>query len=229
MQIKTPAQLEDPRDKQKFVFHRTVFRRFIVGTFRLLLPIVIKVETKGINNIPTKGPVILASNHLTNYDVFPMQMVIDRPLFFMAKSDLHKNPRLDYALRSLGAFPVHRGQKDQWALQHAEKVLDNEQILAIFPEGTRSKGRGLKAGKTGAARLSIQKNCPIVPAAIKGSHTLFKHFPKRSEISISIGEPMTLMPGESTLGLTDRLMFSIAAMLPEELRGVYSQRPKGFD
>ena len=229
MQIETSNQFEDPRDKQNFVFHRTIFRRFFVGTFRLLLPIVIKVETKGFENIPKKGPVILASNHLTNYDVFPMQMVIERPLFFMAKSELHKNPILDFALRSLGAFPVHRGQKDQWALRHAEKVLDHEQILAIFPEGTRSNGKGLKAGKTGAARLSIQTNCPIVPTAITGTHLMFQNFPRRSEVSITVGDPMILMPGESTLGMTDRLMFSIADLLPEELRGVYSHQPKGFD
>lgn len=229
MQIETSNQFEEPRDNQKFVFHRTVFRRFVVGTLRLLLPIVIRVETKGFGNIPKKGSVIMASNHLTNYDVFPMQMVIERPLFFMAKSELHKNPLLDSALRSLGAFPVHRGQKDQWALHHAAKVLDHEQILAIFPEGTRSNGKGLKAGKTGAARLSIQKNCPIVPTAITGTHTMFHNFPRRSEISIIVGESIILMPGESTLGFTDRMMYSIADMLPKELRGVYSQRPKGFD
>ena len=96
----------------------------------------------GAENLPADGCVILAANHLTNFDVFPMQLCLPRPLFFMAKSELHKNPILDAFLRACGAFPVFRGKKDQWAIRHAEKVLEHGQVLAMFPEGSRSKGRG---------------------------------------------------------------------------------------
>ena len=222
------VQIEDARDLKKFVFHRTFFRKVLVGTIRAILPLIVKIETKGLDNIPPTGPVVLVSNHLTNYDVFPMQMVIQRPLFFMAKSELHKNPIMDAALRSVGAFPVHRGQRDQWAIRHAAKVLENEQVLALFPEGSRSKGHGLRAGKTGAARLAIQKGCPIIPVAIAGTHMMFKDFPKRTKIKFVVGEPIQPDPSESTLNLTDNMMFSIADLLPEDLRGVYSKRPVGF-
>jgi 1-acyl-sn-glycerol-3-phosphate acyltransferase len=136
---------------------------------------------------------------------------------------------MDAALRSVGAFPVHRGQRDQWAIRHAAKVLENEQVLALFPEGSRSKGLGLRAGKTGAARLALQAGCAIIPVAIAGTHKMFNDFPKRTLIKLVIGEPIQPDSKESTLSLTDRMMFSIADMLPEDLRGVYSKRPIGFN
>jgi 1-acyl-sn-glycerol-3-phosphate acyltransferase len=132
-------------------------------------------------------------------------------------------------LRYLGAFPVFRGEKDQWAMRHAQKVLEHRQVLAMFPEGSRSKGRGLRAGKTGVARLAIQNNCPILPVAVDGSHRMFRQFPRRTHIKITIGEPIYPHPGETTLGLTDRMMFTIADILPEELRGVYAKKPVGFN
>jgi 1-acyl-sn-glycerol-3-phosphate acyltransferase len=219
----------DPRDRKRYIFHRTLFRKILVSILRVLLRAIMVIDTKGLEQIPSNGAVILASNHLTNFDVFPLQMVIMRPLFFMAKSDLHKNLLADAFLRNLGAFPVHRGQRDKWAIQHAEKVLDHGQILAIFPEGTRSKGRGLRAGKTGTARIAIKMGCPVVPVAVDGTQNLFKSFPKRTSIRIVIGKPIYPKPDESTLGLTDRIMFSIAKILPAALKGVYAQKPIGFD
>jgi 1-acyl-sn-glycerol-3-phosphate acyltransferase len=221
--------LEDRRDRKHFVFHITLFRRFIVALLRVLFWPITKRTISGLENLPAEGAVVLASNHLTNFDVFPMQLEIPRPLFFMAKSELHKNPILDVMLRYLGAFPVYRGEKDQWAIRHAEKVLEHGQVLAMFPEGSRSKGRGLRPGKTGAARLALHAQCAIIPVAVEGSQKMFTRFPRRTPVKITIGEAITPEPGETTLGLTDRLMFTIAGMLPEELRGVYAKRPAGFE
>jgi 1-acyl-sn-glycerol-3-phosphate acyltransferase len=184
---------------------------------------------EGLENIPDKGGVLIASNHLTNFDVFVLQMVILRPLFFMAKSELHKNPILDAFLRNMGAFPVNRGQKDQWALQHAKKVLENHLVLAMFPEGTRSKGRGLRPGKTGAARIAIQTNSPIIPVSVEGTQKLFQSFPRRTPINIFIHSPICPNPDHSILGLTDQVMFTIAETLPSELKGVYTKKPIGFN
>jgi 1-acyl-sn-glycerol-3-phosphate acyltransferase len=221
--------IDDPRDRKKYIFHRTLFRRILVGALRVVLRAILVIESEGLEEIPSKGAVILASNHLTNFDVFPLQMVIMRPLFFMTKSEYHKNALIDAFLRNLGAFPVHPSQRDQWAFQHAQEVLENDQILAIFPEGTRSRGRGLRAGKTGTARIAIKMGCSIVPVAVCGTQNMFKSFPKRTHIRIMIGKPIYPQPDESTLGLTDRIMFSIAKMLPVTLKGVYAQKPIGFD
>ncbi len=219
----------DPRDRQKYFFHETRFRRFAVAVIRFGFWFIGKRSYTGVENLPVEGPVVLVANHLTNFDVFPMQFGLPRTLFFMAKSELHENPLLDAFLRYCGAFPVFRGEKDQWAIRHAERVLEHGQVLAIFPEGTRSKGRGLRAAKTGAARLALHAQCPIVPVAVTGTHQMFTHFPHRTHIAITVGAPLTPEPHESALALTDRIMFTIAAMLPPELRGVYAEHPTGFD
>jgi 1-acyl-sn-glycerol-3-phosphate acyltransferase len=219
----------DPRDQNKFVFHETPVRHITIALLRLLLPLLMKRQISGVEHLPAKGPVVLTSNHLTNFDVFPIQLCLSRPLFFMAKEELHRNKLLDAYLRQLGAFPVKRGARDEWAFNHARRVLDHNRILAIFPEGTRSKGRGLRPGKTGAAHFALYANCPIIPVAISGTENLFEQFPKRAVVRIQIGEPIHPQEGENALALTDRLMFTLAQLLPPELRGVYAERPTGFD
>jgi 1-acyl-sn-glycerol-3-phosphate acyltransferase len=146
----------------------------------------------------------------------------------MGKEELFRNPAMDVLLRHLGGFPVHRGGGDEWALMHAEKLLQHGQMLGMFPEGTRSRGKGLRLAKTGVARLALAMNCPVVPMALHGPQYMFARFPHRTHIRISIGEPIHPQPRETPVGLTDRMMFTLAEMLPPELRGVYRFRPPGF-
>ncbi len=219
----------DPRNQKKFVFRTTLVRRITIALLKFFSTLFMKHEISGVENLPTEGPIVLAGNHLTNYDGFLIQLFLPRPLFFMAKAELHENPLLDTWLRQLGAFPVQRGERDEWAIDHAREVLDHQQVLAIFPEGTRSKGQGLRPAKTGAARFALAAGCPILPVTVQGTEKMFKQFPRRTRISIQVGEPIYPQEGESPLALTDRLMFTLADMLPAELRGVYAERPRGFD
>jgi len=219
----------DPRDRLRFSFHATVFRKFLVGSLRLLFRLFMKLEVHGLENFPLDGAVIIACNHITNFDVFPMQFSLPRPIFYMAKSELFKFPPMAVALRNLGAFPVYRGEKDSWALRHAQKVLENGQTLGMFPEGTRNKGRGLGVAKTGTARMAIETNSPIVPMILVGTDKFFKRFPRRVNVTIKLLPMILPVSGETPLSLTDRLMFNMAAALPEEMRGVYAEIPKGFE
>ena len=187
---------------------------------------VMKVD--GVENLPRQGACILASNHLSNLDVFPMQLALPRPLFFMGKAELFKNPILGWVFRQLGGFPVQRGVSDQWALTHARKVLDKGLILAMFPEGTRSKNRGLSVAKTGAARLAIEKDIPIIPLAHYGSDKLFTRFPHRSGVHLFVSPPIFPEVDDDPLSLTDRVMFTLASYLPQKMRGAYSVLPAGF-
>ena len=218
----------DPRDRKKFYFTDTPQRRLLVGLAARLFKLVMTLDVKGLENVPREGPVILTANHVTNFDVFPMQFALPRPIFFMGKAELFKNPLMDVVLRNLSGFPVHRGERDGWAMRHAAKVLKRGQTLGMFPEGKRSKGKGLAVAKTGAARLAIEAHCPIVPMAVVGSDQFFKRFPHRTRVQLTL-LPL-LMPrfGESPLSLTDRLMFSLAAALPAEMRGAYAELPRGF-
>ena len=187
-----------------------------------------KLEVRGLEHFPMDGPVIVASNHVTNFDVFPMQLALPRPIFFMGKSELFKFFPMDILLRNLGAFPVHRGEKDTWAIRHAAKVLAHGQTLGMFPEGTRSKGTGLSVAKTGTARLAIESGAPIIPMAVAGSDKFFKSFPRRTHVMVTFLSPLIPKPEETPLALTDRMMFALASALPEEMRGVYAEVPRGF-
>ncbi len=218
----------DPREKKKYYFADTPQRRVIVALVRLAFRAVMKMEVRGLENFPLQGPVVLAANHVTNFDVFPMQFALPRPIFFMGKNELFRNPLLDVLLRNLGSFPVNRGEKDQWAMRHAARVLKHGQVLGMFPEGKRSKGRGLAVAKTGVARLALETGCPIVMVAVTGSDKFFKRFPHRARVRIEFLPPLLPKSGESPLALTDRLMFTLAQSLPEEMRGVYAEMPRGF-
>ncbi|MCP4142763.1 MAG: 1-acyl-sn-glycerol-3-phosphate acyltransferase [Chloroflexi bacterium] len=212
----------DPREKKKFALESTAFRKIMVTLMTWVFKLFMDLKIEGLENLPRKGGAIIAANHVTNFDVFPMQISVPRPIFYMAKESLF-NPLTDMALRSVGAFPVKRGEKDIWALNHARKVLDNALVLGMFPEGTRSRGNGLRTAKTGAARLAIEKNVPIIPMAIIGSDKFFREFPKKNTVRVKFCEPIYPEKGENSLVLTDRLMFCLAKNLPAEMRGVYAE------
>jgi 1-acyl-sn-glycerol-3-phosphate acyltransferase len=222
------VQRIDPRDRKRFTFHATPFRKLFVGFLHQFFRLIMKMDVHGLENFPLEGPVVIACNHVTNFDVFPMQLSLPRPIFYMAKAELFKFPVMDVALRDLGAFPVYRGEKDAWAMQHARKVLQNGQTLGMFPEGTRNKGRGLGVAKTGTARMAIDTKCPIVPMVVTGTDRFFKGFPRRATVTVKLLPPLLPKSSETPLSLTDRLMFSMAAALPEDMRGVYAEIPKGF-
>lgn len=224
----TEVTFLDPRDKLHFAFRATPFRKIIIFVLGNLFKLVMDLRVEGAENLPADGAVVLAANHVTNFDVFPMQLSIPRPIFFMAKSGLFKFPIFEAALRDLGAFPVYRGEKDEWALRHAARVLENKQTLGMFPEGTRSKGKGLGIAKTGSARLALDANCPIVPMVVIGTDKFFKRFPRRARVTIKLLPPILPKPGETPLSLMDRVMFSLAKELPVEMRGAYAEVPKGF-
>ena len=218
----------DPRDRKRYYFAATPLRIVLVEAARLLFSMAMRMDVQGLEHLPGQGPVVVAANHVTNFDPFPMQFALPRPVFFMGKAELFRFFVLDAVLRQLGAFPVYRGEKDQWALAHAARVLRHGQTLGMFPEGTRSQGKGLGVAKTGAARLAIEANCPLVPMAITGTDRFFRRFPRRARVTITLLPPLVPRPGETPLALTDRLMFALAAALPEEMRGVYAEMPKGF-
>jgi 1-acyl-sn-glycerol-3-phosphate acyltransferase len=98
----------------------------------------------------------------------------------------------------------------------------------MFPEGTRSRGKGLRVAKTGTARLAIDANCQIVPVDVAGSDKFFRFLPHRTRVTITCMEPLLPKSGETPLALTDRMMFALASGLPEDMRGVYAEVPKGF-
>jgi 1-acyl-sn-glycerol-3-phosphate acyltransferase len=218
----------DRRDQKTYYFQATRSRKVLIATFEAIYRTCAKLEIEGAEKLPAEGPVILAANHLSNYDVFPLQFALPRTIFFMGKEELFRNPIMDWLLRQLGGFPVYRGERDEWAVRHAQSILEHGQVLGMFPEGSRSQGIGLRPAKTGIARLAQASQAPIVPGALHGPQYMFRRFPRRTPVQVRFGDPICPQAGETHLSLTDRVMFALAELLPPESRGVYRFRPEGF-
>lgn len=189
-----------------------------------------QVDCEGLDNIPLSGPCIVASNHISNFDVVYMGASLPRFPHFMAKRELYKNPLMGWLIRQLGAFPVNRGESDVWALKRAGQVLEAGQILFMFPEGTRSRRTAqMKRAKVGTIKLTLKHQAPVVPAAIWGTQSVRFGQRRNNRVSIRVGQALDVvaMAGSpphhhnTYRELTTVLMKKIAAMLPPAHRGVY--------
>lgn len=154
--------------------------------FRLLFAVCYRWEVEGTEHIPKQGPVVVCPNHIHNLDPPLVGSAIDRKVHFMAKEELFRVPILAPLIRRLGAFPVRRGSGDRKALKKAIEILQEGKVLAIFPEGTRSRDGRLGKAHPGAALIALKGNANIVPAAIIGPYRFF------GKIRIVFGPPFRL-------------------------------------
>jgi 1-acyl-sn-glycerol-3-phosphate acyltransferase len=217
------------REQRRYYDTVTPMRDLVMFLVRTLGRTIYKLETGGQEWFPEEGGCILAANHVNVLDVFPLEQVSPRPIFFMAKAELHRSPILDAVLRQLGSFPVNRGHSDKWALQRASYLINHGRVLGMFPEGTRSRGNGLRPAKPGAAHLALEHRCPIIPVGISGIDGDVRLGRSRMTIRILFGAPLVPRKDEDPTELTDRLMFTIASLLPPGQRGAYRVAPPGFN
>ena len=186
-----------------------------------------RIRLIGRYNVPTKGPFIIASNHLAWTDIPLIPLHLRPKAVYMAKEE-YFNSRLAWLVRFLGAFPVKRGEADRQALRAGEEQLKKGNVLVIFPEGTRSRSRTLAKAHPGIGMIALRTGVPVVPVAIWGSENALKLKRLGSRVTISYGEPMVLTPKgkkitrEDIDEATDKVMRKIAEMLPPQYRGVYS-------
>ena len=149
-----------------------------------------RLRARGLEHIP-EGGFVLAANHTSNFDPWPLGIPFlpRRQLRFMAKAELF-NPILAPILRAGGAFKVRRGEGDVEAMRTAAELAREGEIVVMFPEGTRRK-KGLRKKfearpHTGAARIALSADVPLVPAAISGTDRLSRLGP----LSVAYGEPI---------------------------------------
>ena len=181
-----------------------------------LLHLVYRLRPRGLENLPPDGGFVLACNHVSSFDPWPLGMPLwpRRQLRFMAKSELYWWP-LTIVLNGAGAFPVRRGQRDTQAIETAVDLVRDGNVVAMFPEGTRrTKGLVKKfeaRPRTGAARIALEGGVPLVPAAVAGTDGLTRLRPLR----VSYGQPVDIddLRGEDVAKVareaTDRLMTHI--------------------
>ncbi len=125
-----------------------------------------RVKIKGLENVPSKGPLLLFANHPSALDMFLIAAYMKRRVHYMAKVELFKNPILAFLLKRVGAFPVSRGKGDVGSVKTVYKLLEQGEVVGVFPEGTRTRKKDPTRRKAGAAMLAIHSNAPILPVGV---------------------------------------------------------------
>jgi len=174
-----------------------------------LVKFLFRLRARGVENLPQAGGYVLAANHLSNLDPWPLGIPLwpRRYLRFMAKSELYWWP-LGAFISGAGAFKVRRGQSDAEAMARAVELARAGHVVAMFPDGTRRR-KGLRKKwqpewHAGAARIAIEAGVPLVPAAIRGTDDLRKLGPLR----VAYGPPVEL-DGVDAPAATERLRAEI--------------------
>ncbi len=144
------------------------FARFVVA---VIFKPLYRVKVEGADNIPSKGPVIICSNHISNLDPPIVGITNHRNIYFMAKEELFEKKFLKILLNSIQAFPIKRGMRDRNALRKGLKVLNDGHALGLFPEGTRSKTGEIGRGLAGAGFFALRSDAVVIPCAIVGDYT----------------------------------------------------------
>jgi 1-acyl-sn-glycerol-3-phosphate acyltransferase len=151
------------------------------------------IRSKGRENVPKKGPVILASIHISHLDPPALAAVSPRKFLQMAKKELFEKPLFRWLIKSLGAFPVERGATDSSAIRHTIELLKSGEVILIFPEGTRGDGVHLGEIQSGIAMLAKRSGAPVVPVGTAGLHSsLTKEIKKiqRGRVNVHFGTPI---------------------------------------
>ncbi len=199
---------------------------------RVLLLLLTNWQVKGKENVPGQGPLLVVANHLHMADPPLLGVSLNRKVEFMAKEELFHSRFSSYFMRSLGAFPTHRGRPDRKALRQANQILTQGLALVMFPEGMRSRSARLRPAFPGSALIALRSGAPILPVGITGTEKIkgiawIRHRPR---ITVNIGCPFHLSPASSKLTkvelaeLTNSIMAQIAELLPPEYRGNYRQQ-----
>lgn len=177
-----------------------------------VLKVVFRHRAVGLENLPREGGYVLAANHCSNLDPWPLGLPLfpRRFLRFMAKAELFWFP-LGPIISAGGAFPVRRGERDEGAVATAVELCLEGHVVVMFPEGTRRQ-KGLRKKHeprwhSGAARIALEAGVPLVPAGIAGTDRLARLAPLR----VAYGCPIELddaegsPPGAVAAAATERL------------------------
>lgn len=183
-----------------------------IGTF--LFKIFLRLEVEGQENIPKDGAFVLCCNHISLLDPPVVGAACTRNIHWMAKEELFV-PVLGTIYKWLGAFPVKRGTADRTAISHGINILKNGEVLAIFPEGTRSKTGALGKAAPGALMMAGRVKATILPTCVIGTDVKRqgKLWPK---VKVKFGKPIPFPEGEVVgKDLLNRLSGEMMASIAE--------------
>ncbi|ORM33653.1 lysophospholipid acyltransferase family protein [Williamsia sp. 1135] len=196
-------------------------------------------KVEGLENIPAKGPAILASNHLAVVDSFYLPLMVPRRMYFLAKSEYFtgtgaKGAFQRWFFNASSQIPIDRTGADAaaGALVSARRKLDVGDLMAMYPEGTRSPDGRLYKGKTGLARIAMECGVPVIPVAMIGTSELNPPgttIPRLGRITVKIGKPLDFSRYEGMEGnrfieraVTDEIMYELMHLSGQQYVDVYA-------
>ncbi len=156
-----------------------IFYIILIFVLKTVFKLLYRVKKYNFEKIPSKGKLIICSNHISFIDPVIIGANIPRYIYFMAKRELFKNRLLGSFIAFLNSFPVNRTATDRSSIRTALNVLKDGQMLALFPEGTRSVEGKIMEGKKGVGLLAVLSEAPIVPMAITGANKIVQKPHKR--------------------------------------------------
>ena len=211
--------------------------RFLHGVIPPVLNAFYRPWMEGAEHLPVNGPAILASNHLSFLDSIFLPAMLDRPVFFLGKSDYFKGWKR-WFFEGVGVMPVNRegGDAGEASLRKGQEILEGGHLLGIYPEGTRSPDGRLYRGKTGPVRLALRTGAPIIPVAMIGTFEILPpgaNVPKIRRVGMRLGRPLDFsryqgMENDRFVlrSATDELMYELMMLSGQEYVDEYAAKVK---
>ena len=217
-----------------------MFYWFIKGVLKPILKMLYDIRVEGLENVPKRGAAIIAANHLSFLDSFFIPLVIKRrKVTYLAKADYFKSWKTKWFFAGVGQISCQRegGSKSQQSLEIALEVLQNDNLLGIYPEGTRSPDGKLYKGRTGVARLALTSGVPVIPVGLIGTDEVMPkeaklpRFRGRPSVRVRFGAPLdfTRFAGRerdrfALRSVTDEIMFEIMELSGQEYTDDYASK-----
>jgi len=210
-------------------FWRRVARGLLKGLARLITWLFTDPQIRGLENVPAEGGALVVSNHLGDADLVLGIAYAPRTLDALAKAELYDLPIVGALMEAYGVIWVHRGQPDRRAIRAALKGLAEGRLISIAPEGRESVTGALEEGTHGASFLASRADTHIMPITFTGTENnrIYANMKRlrRTRVTITIGPPFKLEPGENKRDSlekgTKKIMQSLARQLPPEYQGAY--------
>jgi 1-acyl-sn-glycerol-3-phosphate acyltransferase len=217
-----------------------VLKHILIGPW---LRILWRPWTEGVENVPTQGPAIIVSNHLSFSDSFFMPLMVSRKVTFLAKSDYFTGRGIKGLFTKMffagaGQVPVDRsgGRASEAALLTALRILNEGNLLGIYPEGTRSGDGRLYRGRTGVARMALEAGVPVIPVAMIGTYEIQppgQVKPRVRRVGMRFGAPLDFSRYEGLGGdrfilrsVTDEIIYALMDLSRQEYVDMYATKAK---
>lgn len=213
-----------------------LMKNWVIGP---ILTTVFRPWSRGLEHIPRTGAVIVVCNHVSLVDSLFLPLLIDRPMAFLAKSEYFtgrgfRGWLIRFFMNSAGQLPIDRsgGKASEASLNAGLEILMEGKVLAIYPEGTRSPDGRMYRGRTGVARMILEADTPVIPAAVIGTEKVMplgSRFPKVHRVGVVVGPSLDFsrfkgMESDRYVlrSITDEIIFEMNKLSDQEYVDVYA-------